>query len=366
MKGKMMLLAAALAAALAMPAAAVAETGFADSGERGAAKMERWEITQLLDTTGIRMADIRFDEAPNTAYPYAAGRLSTGTTDMFLARMNAMRKLAGVPAVACDPGLTETAQYGTTLEAASGQYGHTVGKPADMPDEFYGKGSASLLSCCIYHLNTGNADLAIDGFLNDYGEVNMDKQGHRRYFLNPQMGKTGFGYAVSPGAGYYDDVYFNVYAFDRSGGAVDYDFISWPASGYFPGDRFLFEGRTAWSVSLNPALYQTPDANTVKVRLVRESDGRTWEFGKTDAAPVYDNGDPFFFAGASIPGLADAVLFRPDGITEYDGAYQAEITGLKHRDGSDAAIRFRVEFFDTRKFRGGPGFGPGRSVQTTG
>ena len=83
--------------------------------------------------------------------------------------------------------------------------------------------------------------------MDDSDASNIDGVGHRRWQLNPVLGKVGFGFALGEG-GY--GAYTAEKVMDKSGSGCAYDFISRPASGNFPEE--LMAGRTAWSVTLNP------------------------------------------------------------------------------------------------------------------
>ena len=62
-------------------------------------------------------------------------------------RLNAMRRIAGLPAVENDQSFNENAQYGAVLVAASGRISHSPKQPDDMDDAFYERGLRAVSSC---------------------------------------------------------------------------------------------------------------------------------------------------------------------------------------------------------------------------
>ena len=125
--------------------------------------------------------------------------------------------------------------------------------------------------------------------------------------------------------------------FDRSGAGCDYDFIGWPASGSFPAQ--LFDGDTAWSVTLNPTAYQTAVKSALTVTLTRKADGRTWTFSSRGS-------DGFFNVTSSGYGEGYCVIFRPEGVETYEGTYTVRIEGLKALNGQGVEdFTYQVDFF---------------------
>ena len=114
-------------------------------------------------------------------------------------RLNALRRIAGVPDVALDSALSENAQYGAVLLAAS-DFSHSPAQPADMDGSFYQTASEATGSSniCAGRSLTGS----VDAFMDDSDAGNIDRLGHRRWQLNPDMGRIGFGYAYSGASRY--------------------------------------------------------------------------------------------------------------------------------------------------------------------
>lgn len=170
--------------------------------------------------------------------------------------------------------------------------------------------------------------------MDDSDASNIDGVGHRRWQLNPVLGKVGFGFALGEG-GY--GAYTAEKVMDKSGSGCAYDFVSWPASGNFPEE--LMAGRTAWSVTLNPELYADANKALVTVTLTREEDGRTWTFQSGSS-------DGFFSVSNAGYGTGCCIIFRPDGVETYDGTYTVQIQGLRARNGQNVPdFTYEVTFF---------------------
>ena len=315
------------------------------SGESGSAslsKLSRQEIIDLLNSAPTTMPGDIFVTTPSCASPYQTDKVRTEVLEAVKDRLNVLRRIAGLPAVTLDSAMCEEAQYGAVILGKLGTLSHTPSKPADMDDAFYKKAYSATSSSNIY------AGLALmstpDGFMDDSDGSNVDRLGHRRWQLNPALGKVGFGY-VDNGNGYRRFTTEKV--FDKSGRTTDYDYIAWPASGNFPSDLSCFEADTAWSVSLNPSCYQKPAASAVTVSLTRESDGKTWSFSGRNSYQASSSGLYFNIDNAGY-GVDNCIIFRPDGISKYEGVYTVSIQGLKDRNGAAAGLTYQVDFFATK------------------
>lgn len=302
------------------------------SGSYAMSKLSQGEIRQLLSANPVTPpSGSAFDSSPSCAAPYSTGKVKDSVLQAALNRLNALRKLAGLPAVALDSSLNENAQYGAVIIAAMGELSHTPPKQSGMSEEFY---KEAYSACASSNLAAGR-DLvgSIDMWMDDTDRTSVGALGHRRWQLNPGMGKTGFGYATRSGSRY--NGYAAEKSFDSSAPAFDYDFIGWPASGNFPSD--LFGGYVGWSVSLNPEKYQAPSKSQVKVTLTRKSDGKVWTSGS----------NLYFEVDRTGYGVKNCIIFRPDGISKYEGLYTVQIDGLKTLGGKPVAdFSYDVEFFD--------------------
>lgn len=334
---KKKLVSSALAATLMLsliPISGLAAQTESNSGDPNVTRLTREQILRLLEDHPLNMPyedEKIFDEMPVSQPPYAPGRVKTQWLQAAAGRLNVMRRLAALPPVELSMELSEEAQYGAVICEVVGMDHHPA-KPADMSEEFYeiAYGATSSSNLGSGYSLTG----VVDGWMDDSDSRNIGRLGHRRWLLNPVLGKIGFGYAGSMTSGK---------VFDTSGSGCDYQLIAWPASGHFPVE--LMEGQCAWSVTLNPDRYGFPHPDQIQVKLVRESDGKTWVFSKAD---MTQEGEKFFNVNGDGYGVSNCIVFRPDGVEQYSGTYRVEITGLTDAKGQPSdPISYQVTFFDT-------------------
>jgi Cysteine-rich secretory protein family len=243
-----------------------------------------------------------------------------------LRRLKAYRYLARVPyePLELDDELNGHAQAAAEICAKLRRLDHAPPNPglaeADYQRARKGAGSSNLA--------WGHRSLsgAVDGWMKDSDQGNIDRLGHRRWCLNPAMARTGFGRSGTFAA---------MYSFDRSRRRVpDFDFIAFPARGPMPVSHF---GRSwAWSVSLNPKKYRPLGKNvSVKVFPVDARGKKTGDSLRLSHLGV--NNDPF--------GVPRCGIFRPDGLNLNPGRrYRVEIEGLTGANGKPASVRYTTEF----------------------
>ena len=316
-------------------------SGYKKSGSLSMEKLSQQEIKNLLASAPLNNDTDVFEVEP-TLSPCTTGRVKPAAIQAATDRLTALRKLAGLPGVTMDTALNENAQYGAVLMAILGKITHYPPKPSGVDDYFYEQGSEAAGSSNLF---AGvNLTHSVDGFMDDTDVSNIDRVGHRRWQLNPVLSKVGFGYARNTNSSYGQYVTEKVH--DKSGAYVDYDFVGWPASGNFPSGQLFFESNTAWSVSLNPGKYSAPSQSAITVTLTRDSDNRKWTFSGSSYSPS-DSGDYFIVDNQGF-GINNCIIFRPSGITTYDGLYTVEITGLKDRKGNAVDFAYQVNFFDLK------------------
>jgi len=172
---------------------------------------------------------------------------------------------------------------------------------------------------------------SVKAWMDDSDDSNIDRLGHRRWCINPRMGTTGFGAAGS---------YSTMWSTDSSHTEVpDYEYIAFPPRGLMPTSAF--EDHYAWSISLNPAKYEKPDAEKVKVQVFpAKLNLRNVGLEKGPAMTFdYKNVDLGGF------GVSNCIIFRPVGVTVAPGScYWVEISGLVDKQGEEATISYLVVF----------------------
>ena len=305
---------------------------FRSSGRADLAKLSQQEIAQLLSQAPGHYKGPLFDQTPSCQAPYSAGKVTDAALQAATARLNVLRRIAGLSTVTLDAELCSSAQYGAVIQAARGSLSHTPASPAGMSTDFYQKACAASSSS---NLAAGYSLVeAIDGLMEDSSPSNIQALGHRRWQLSPLLGKVGFGYVESSSR---YRCYMAEKVFDTSAATGSYDFISWPASGNFPTQ--LMQQRTAWSISLNHERFQTPTGD-VRLTITCEADGKTW---------VLYTGckDGHFSVTPSGYGPDSCISFRPgDGCTD-PGIYTVQVSGLKTTNGRAVTdFSYQIILFD--------------------
>ena len=292
-----------------------------------------------------------FAAEPSITAPHVAGSLTEEFLESGLTYLNYVRFVAGLPEVTLDDTLNEDAQHGAVVLAAIDQLTHYPAQPEDMDDAFYERGYAATSSSNI-SARWGYSDLtnmlksAVQGCMNDNNSLgNLTTVGHRRWLLNPTLGKVGFGYAESA-EGW---SYIVNKIFDRSGAGCSYDFISWPVAGNHPTN--LFDSQNPWSVTLNPSVYQNASASNLAITITRVADGKQWSLDGTTGEPNYDVYGyiaPYLTADSQGYGVRSCIIFHPgsEAVESYEGVFQVKITGLSYANGTAAELNYEVDFFD--------------------
>ncbi len=280
----------------------------------------------------ITTYETKFDIEPSVVSPYSIGALNADYLQNAEDYLNLIRYIAGLPAIEMSDELNESAQYGAVLLEAS-NFSHYPSQPADMDDDFYNKGFAATSSSNIAY---GYNDISgsISGYMGDEDSINIDVVGHRRWLLNPKLHYVGFGHAKGS---------YATKVFDQSGNDVDYNFISWPASGNFPANMFKYND--PWSITLNPSKYSK--IGDLKITLTRTSDGKVWNFDSNTSKDPNTKGD-FLNIDLSGAGVSNCIIFRPalNDSWGYDGIYTVEVSGIYDKSGNAVTLKYQTDFYD--------------------
>jgi len=255
----------------------------------------------------------------------------------YLSRLRQYRYLCGVPfeTLAWDPTCVELAEHASSINAKLNKMTHTPERPAGMSDAEYELGRKGAGESNLYSGRTEPGP-CVDGWMEDSDPKNIDRVGHRRWCLNPTMGKTGFGATGS---------YAAMYAFDKSNRDIpDWDYVTYPARGYMPVQ--FFGPKHAWSVSPNMAKYQAPVEAEIKVT-IQPADAKLAPVGAPLKLDYYHVDTGGFGSGA-------AIIFRPAAFALQEGAFLVDITGLKPRSGEAEPLQYVVHFINLQKVADGP------------
>ncbi|MDR0596318.1 MAG: CAP domain-containing protein, partial [Clostridiales Family XIII bacterium] len=312
-------LVAALCAALVCPFAAPGGIdAYAATGTNVQAHSAD-DIRAYIKASGAKTSDAtKYATTPVTIGPgYNKGSLTQASLDSALKMLNQIRYIAGIDAdVKLDPSQTELAQGASFINAVNGQLSHYPTQPADMSQSLFDLCNSGAQSTNIAW-NYGTLGSAIlDGWMEDGDSSNIDRVGHRRWMLNPKMGKTGFG---KTGA------YTAMYSFDASR-TSSYTGVAWPAQN-MPVE--YFGAYYPWTFSVGSSV----DGSSVKVVLKRDSDGKSWTFSSA-------NSDGYFNVNNQGYGQIGCIIFRPS-----DTSYKAGDSFSVTITGAPAPISYKVNFF---------------------
>lgn len=286
---------------------------------------------------------------PQVTSPYSPGSLKTDYIQDGVNAVNFYRFISGLPYdVTADAALNTKAQYGAMLLAASGDFSHYPKQPSNMSDSIFQQGEDATSTSNIYASSGYNDHIvasSVDAYMEDSDVSNLDRVGHRRWILNPPLQKIGFGQAEAEDGWSYSALKI----MDESRkDTVDFHYVAYPAEGLFPIE--VFEEKYAWSVSINPEEYADPVLKNVTVTLKRLNDNKTWTLtsanNKATVSGAYFNVENDYY------GSGPAIIFRPNGITEYKAGdrFQVTITGLKSVQGATRTINYEVEFMSAANY----------------
>jgi len=157
-------------------------------------------------------------------------------------------------------------------------------------------------------------------YIDDSGDNNREKRGHRKWCLNPPMKKTGFGSGGSS--------YSAMWAMDGSHDGSRVKTWSYPGEGYFPRDymhgtgwSFYQKGKVPPKDKIEISIFKLHKAPTKKIPFSKDPEGK--DIGVKYIA-AYDN----------------TINFEPKDFTAGDrGIYWVRITGGGMREA------YVVEFF---------------------
>ena len=317
------LLALALIAAMALPAAA----------------HTRDEVRAAWRQIGAGSEATPYAEVPRVEAPFAAGELTEAARGQALDTLNFVRWLAELPPVAESALYDFRCQRGAVLLAALDYVDHDAPCPEGMDRDFYDSAHMATSGGSIVRFNWMRPTILKEGVedcLRDDGDVNLAALGHRRWALNPLMAATGFGLANSAAG----NSYVLMYAHDVSAEA-EWDAVRWPSAGAFPAE--LMHDHLAWSIVLNPAVYDLANARP-QVTLSERRSGLTFRFD-----PASGEGDGWCTVSFDGYGAGPCLIFRPDfsgtGFTDYqqNQRWTVRVEGLTTAGGAAVSMEYEVD-----------------------
>ena len=304
------------------------------SGDLSLPLLTKEEIKKKLDDTDASKLPSDptqwYTKQPQYTYPYDAGELKQEYLNIALERLNALRSLSGLPAVAEDKEATKKAQAGAALMVITQNFGHGS-QPApdgiDKENQFYKDG--------IEGTNRGNVYpqypliQSIDGYNLDPGNPGV---GHRLWQLSPTLQAVGIGSAIKKKdangkeIGYGGNVEVVTYTTAPAGQEpkpFEWNFVSWPSAGYFPLEGNLFGNPSFWHVQFNSTKYTVGSGKIIVTRL---DSGEQWIEEHTGGNTLVFNKSNTWRAQL--------------------GKYTYEVTGVRDKTNLPVRFVFTTEFFD--------------------
>ena len=284
---------------------------------------------KIQNSGGIVFDKVQYSVKPIIKAPYSIGELSEATQSSGIKLINNIRYIAGLDDnVTADKDAVKSAQAAAAISAINDELSHNPEKPEGMSDEMYqlcasGAGSSNLAS---------GGETVNDAIIMWLDDGPTGSFGHRRWILNPRMGKTGLGYA---------EAYSAMYAFDGSNDG-NQTRVAWPARQTpidyidpYGGEYFSDSHTYGWTLSTG----KNEDINSVQVQLERERDNRTWYFGKGKNQNSKNSG--YFNVNNNGYGQKGCIIFTPNKVVYSNGdVYHVTITGAV-----EGTIKYDVNFF---------------------
>lgn len=296
--------------------------------------LSKEKIKELLDETDSKhlpnpVMKTMPDWNPKKGTTWNPGEVKEEALKLTLGRLNAIRKICGLYPVIMHPENNKSAQYGAALMSLSKTVGHgNQPQPPGVDDESYKKGLAATGGGDIYQLPPEKLIAAVDGYCLDPGNPNI---GHRITLLSPGQIQVGFGTVPAPPGGWGSNV-LQVYSLPHTlteeekktkPADFDWNFISYPAAGYFPLEGNLFGSPAFWHVQFNGDKYTV---GAGKIIVTRVDTGEQW-------VEEHRGGGTIIFNKSN--------KWRPE-----LGRYTFEVTGVRNKNTNiPERFVFTTEFF---------------------
>lgn len=261
--------------------------------------------------------------------PPTAGELAKARAE--LARLNGYRYLAGLSHdVQLDPDLSWNCKFGAELCKRHGTINHTPPRPQGMPEPAYKRGFEATSKSNL-HWTSGGEGLvgSVDGYMDDSDPSNVRVVGHRRWCLNPPLGKTGFGVV---------DGFSAQWVMDSSGPSSSGAIVCFPSAGLHP--VAYFTPGTAWSVSLDPARYRVSGTNIKVFELRSLAQARAFPKDLKGLKEIPLSDVRLSTEGSGIP---QCLIFRPKAKVGKGDRFGVLIQGVDGLPGDQ--LGYTVEFY---------------------
>ena len=293
--------------------------------------LSKADIKKLLDDTdNSKLKSPIMARMPNwnpNGGIWDPGEVKKEALELALARLNAIRRICGLfPVVMTDEG-NKNAQYGAALMSLTKHFAHGgQPQPAGVDQDSYQKGLNATNGGNLYKLPPEKLVAAVDGYCLDPGNPGI---GHRITLLSPGQLQVGIGTVPAPSDSFASNV-MQVYSLpalpegtSKKPADFDYDFVSYPAAGYFPLEGSLFGSPAFWHVQFNGSKYTV---SAGKIIVTKVDSGEQW-------VEEHSGGGMVIFNKSN--------KWRPE-----LGKYTYEVTGVRNKTtGIPERFVFTTEFF---------------------
>lgn len=274
-----------------------------------------------------------------------AGELRESSRQNALNTLNVMRYVAGLNETSYDYDTEKYAQASSTLMIGIGGITHYPERKAGVSDELYTYGAYGAKNSNLGAGYDTISEAILYGWMGDGDPYNIDRVGHRRWALSPDLEKTSFGISVGPGSNNEFTSMYCIYTgtglwnsfFGSSSSGTDVDFLTWPAS-KMPAEYMY----GPWSILLNSDYFRANE-NDVNVTLTNLKTNKSYYFDKSDKSTT---GEFFNINTGGYGSLHQAVIF--DAKIKYNAGdrYLVKVEGLKDNNGNAYdTIEYTVDFF---------------------
>lgn len=280
--------------------------------------LSKEKIKELLDKTDAKnLPQNVMAEEPSFTPPYKVGKVKKEALELSVERLNALRRISGLYPVEMSEEDNDKAQYGAFLMKLTGQFKHGgIPKPDGMSEQDWKKGNDATATSNIFPNN--NLIRAIDGYNLDPGNPGV---GHRLYQMSPGLETVGIGFV--PGSHCEKIIGNSKPTQSLKPADFDWDFISYPAAGYFPLEGNLFGSPAYWHVKFNDSKYTVSSG---KIIVTQVATGEQW-------AEEHGGGLTIIFNKSN--------KWRPE-----LGRYTFEVTGVRNKTTNiPERFVFTTEFF---------------------
>ena len=274
--------------------------------------------------------DTYYSVPASTKAPYSEGVLTDDTVSAMEEMTDYYRWLVGTPLMDTHWGQDESLQY-QALDR-NFQFDHYISndsKPEDMSDELWEKGSACKHNILAWGYTPRGA---ITGWLNEgysLSSRSWGTTGHRYALIDPDNTSVRFGYSGTIAIG--KDEY-------KWGSALKYvdKFSAFPSPGPMPAEALDSPGYSSWNANWDSGEFVVDDKSAVKVTIKNTNTGTEYVRTTEDETLKVSGTGVDFVQAEDYNTSTD----------RYDSSYRITISGLKDKNGSDAAIEYIVDFFD--------------------